>query len=725
MNPIDSQAEALLNRMTLAEKIGQMRQISGFAPDHVETVRQGRAGSFLNVLGADPETLQRVARQETRLGIPLIFGRDVIHGFKTVLPIPLGQAASFNPDLVREAAQMAAREAASSGIHWTFAPMVDVARDPRWGRIAEGYGEDPFLASRMGAATVEGFQQAPAGGYRRRTPAVPGIAACPKHYVGYGAAESGRDYNTTLIPERTLRSVYLPPFQACVKAGALTVMSAFNELNDIPATGHQFTLRQILKREWRFRGFVVSDWGSVVEMIQHGYCADAREAARTALRAGVDMEMVSTAFADHLEALVTEGQVPMAWIEEAVRRILRVKLLLGLFNPERRSTPNPSVQGSPEHLQMAYRAAVESCVLLKNEGVLPLPPSLRSVAVVGPLADSPTDQLGCWAPDGDPRLTQTVLQALQECFGEAYVRYAPGVRSCRDPDSSQIPAAVDAVRNAEVAILCVGEDAGLSGEAHCRAFLNLPGAQEQLVAEVASTGRPVILVIMAGRPLVLGPILPIARAVLWAWHPGTMGGAAIAALLTGRESPSGCLPVSFPRAVGQIPIYYNHKNTGRPAPAGIREAPTGTPIDPKDFTARHLDVDVTPEFPFGFGLSYTQFRYGPTRLDRTRATALDTIRATASVTNVGRQKGATVAQLYIRDPVASATRPVRELKGFQKIWLEPGQSCEVSFEIGPGELAAYDAEMRWRVEPGRFLLWIASDSTCAGLSPAELDVRDM
>jgi len=571
----EGRIDDLLAQMSLAEKVGQMRQISGVSERQEELIRQGAVGSFINVLGEQARECQRLALEESRLGIPLIFGRDVIHGFRTVFPIPLGQAATFDPDIAREGARIAAREAAAFGINWTFAPMVDIARDPRWGRIAEGGGEDPYLAACMGAAMVEGFQGADLADPER-------IAACAKHYAGYGAAEGGRDYDTTWIPEGLLRDVYLVPFHACVQAGVATLMSAFNDLNGVPASGNAFTLRQILKGEWGFDGFVVSDWNSIIEMIPHGFAADEREAALKGVVAGVDMEMVSTSYAEHIEALIEAGALPIELIDEAVRRILRVKFRLGLFENPYYEQEHQAVVLCDEHLEATRKAARESCVLLKNDGLLPLNNELDRLAVVGPLADADRDQLGCWVFDGRAEDSRTPLQALREVLGEEKVVYAPGLENCRSADESMIPQAVGAAREAEAVVAFLGEDAGLSGEAHCRAFLDLPGAQQQLVDALVETGRPLVVVIMTGRPLTLEPVVEKVGALLLAWHPGTMGGPAIADLLFGVESPSGRLPATLPRTVGQAPIYYNRKNTGRPPRTTSPASPRARPSLPRD-----------------------------------------------------------------------------------------------------------------------------------------------
>lgn len=702
-----SRIGGLLARMSLREKIGQMRQISGASPEGETLTRQGEVGSFFNIV--DVETCnryQRIAREESPHGIPLLMGRDVIHGFRTVFPIPLGQAASWNPSLVEAAAAVAAREASACGVNWTFAPMVDIARDPRWGRIAEGNGEDPFLGSVMAAAMVRGFQ-----GKNLADPEC--IAACAKHYVGYGAAEGGRDYNTTLIPEPTLRDVYLPPFKACVDAGVASLMSAFNDLNGVPASGNDFTLRRILREEWGFRGLVVSDWTAIREMVVHGFCEDEKAAAVAALSAGVDMEMVSTCYSDHLEALVEEGTVPMAWIDEAVRRILHVKERLGLFENPYVKPSRVSVLLSPEHQDMARQLARQTLVLLKNKGdVLPLSKEIRSLAVIGPLADSPADQLGCWVMDGRPKDAITPLRALRERAGKSLVIHdAPGLPHPRSTNTSGFAEAVRAVRSSEVGLLFLGEDAGLSGEAHSRAFLDLPGAQEALLDALAAEGKPLILVVFAGRPLTLTRVLEKVDALLMGWHPGTMGGPAIVDVLFGDESPSGKLPVTFPRTVGQVPLYYNHKNTGRPPLPDAPSIPLGTPLDPVGYVSCYLDVDPTPLFPFGYGLSYGRFRYENLSLSAERIAPSATLSVSARLTNVGKQTAEEVVQLYVRDLAGSLTRPVKELKGFQRVRLNPGESRLVTFSLTAADLAFHNRVGRRVAEPGTFHVWIGGSST--------------
>ncbi|WP_404421008.1 beta-glucosidase BglX [Nibricoccus sp. IMCC34717] len=701
---VEARVEALVSQMTLEEKLGQMSQwsVDVGAPGLLEKVkaevRAGRLGSTLNI--GDPEILnsiQKIALEESRLKIPLINGLDVIHGFRTQFPIPLGQAATWNPALVREAAAAAAREAKSRGIHWTFSPMIDIARDARWGRIAESGGEDPYLTSALGVAMVQGYQSE-------------NFAACAKHFAGYGAAEAGRDYNTTLIPETELRNVYLKPFHAVQKAGVLTFMSAFNDLNGTPASANDFLLRQVLRDEWGFRGFVVSDWEAVLELTRHGIAGDLREAAKLSINAGVDMEMVSTAYLAHGAELVKSGAVKETVVNDLVRNILRVKAQLGLLD-----NPYTPVQGEkalllPETLALAKRVAVESLVLLKNEKTrLPLSETLPKVAVVGPLADNHADMLGCWSCAGQPKDTTTVYDSVRELLGENRVLYAPGTPSDVSLDRSGIEAAVAAARQADVIVACVGEGALLNGEARSRAFLNLPGAQEDLVDALAATGKPLVLVVFSGRPLVMDKPVSKADAVLFVWHPGTMAGPAIADVLFGREAPSGKITASFPRTVGQIPNYYNHRNTGRPSTGEDVGAALGTAEHPVGYTARHLDVHSTPAYPFGYGLTYTTFEYSNLQIGAPDAAG--TRRITALLHNTGARAGTEIAQLYVQDAVASLTRPVRELKGFARVTLQPGESRTVTFELPHEELGFYDRHNRFVVEPGLFRIWVGGDST--------------
>ena len=704
---IERKINALISRMTLEEKIGQMSQSTSLttplSDSMKEEIRQGRWGSFLNAGSpADRVEAQRIATTQSRLHIPLIFGRDVIHGYRTIFPIPLGQAASWDPELIEQAARTAAREASAEGIQWTFAPMVDIARDPRWGRIAESPGEDPYVAEVVAAALVKGFQ-----GASLDDPTT--LAACVKHYAGYGAVEAGRDYNSAWIPEGLLRDVHLRPFQAALAAGAASLMTSFNTLNGVPATGNPFLLRQVLRGEWKFKGLVVSDYTAIDELVPHGYAADQRDAASKALNAGVDMEMVSTAYHDNLPSLVESGEIPVARIDEAVRSVLRLKFRMGLFGS--RATLAGQARVTPESRAVARRLATESMVLLKNQDrILPLSESVGSVAVVGPLADSPSDQMGTWVMDGRPDEVQTPLAALRQMLGDARVLYAAGLKNSRDTGRGGFEAALAAARKADVVLLFLGEEQILSGEARSRAFLNLPGAQEDLVKEIAGLGKPMVAVILAGRPLTFQATASQVKAVLWAWHPGTMGGPAIADLLFGRAAPTGKLTVTFPRTVGQVPIYYAHLNTGRPAQAKELGIPMGNPAEPKGYTSKYIDVDFTPEYPFGYGLSYTDFAYSNLRLSTPSMRRNGRLTVSADVTNRGSRESVEVVQLYVHPVAASVAQPVRLLKGFRRVPLKPGETRNVAFTLTAADLAFHNQQMQLVAEPGRYQVWIAPDS---------------
>ena len=698
---IEKKIDALLARMTIEEKLGQMSQASfpsGLPQRARDEIRKGRWGSFLN--GGTPQEkaeAQRIATKESRLGIPIIYGQDVIHGYQTVFPIPLGQSASWDPELVRRAARIAAREASSVGIHWTFAPMMDIARDPRWGRIAESLGEDPYLAGVLAAAMVHGFQG-------ESLDAPDSIAACGKHYVGYGAAEGGRDYNTTWIPEALLRDVYLRPFEAARKAGIATYMSAFNDLNGVPASGNAFTLRQILRDEWKFDGFVVSDWNAITEMIPHGYAADARDAAWKGIGAGVDMEMVSTSYYQNAKALIDSGALDPRLVDQSVRNILRVKFRLGLFDqriqPENILPAQPAADG----LEIARQLAAESLVLLKNQdNALPLAKSVRKVAVIGPLANSQTDQMGTWAMGGNRSAVKTPLAALRETLGEGRVVWAQGLGNSRDDNPAGFQAALEAARSADVVLLFLGEEAALSGEASSRAVLDLPGAQEELTSEVLKAGKPTIAILLAGRPLTFHNVAERANAVLYAWHPGVMGGPAICDVLFGDTAPSGRLTTTFPRTVGQLPIYYDHMNTGRPP------AESGPEATNKN-TSKYLDLSFTPKYPFGFGLSYTTFEYSNVRLSMPTLRLGEKLTIRADIANTGKRDADDVVQLYTRQLAASLTRPVRELKSFRRIHLRAGEKQTIEFVLSTDDLAFYKPGGQLSAEPGSFQLWIAPDS---------------
>lgn len=706
----EQKIDALLSKMTLKEKIGQMNQLTGLglAEDMQGAIRNGDVGSILNELDlATTNKLQHIAVEESRLGIPLIFARDVIHGFKTIFPIPLGQAASWNPKIAENGARVAALEASSVGIRWTFAPMIDISRDPRWGRIAESCGEDPYLTSVMGNAMIKGFQ-----GDALSSPT--SIAACAKHFAAYGASESGKDYNTTWIPEIQLRELYLPPFKAAVDAGAATFMCSFNDINGVPSSGSTFLNRQILRNEWKYDGLLVSDWGSIQQMIPHGFCADLKEAGEKAAIAGVDMDMMSYAYINHLEELIKEKKVDEKLIDESVRNILRLKFRLGLFDNPYIKEGAPSAFYLDSSLQQAKEAAIESAILLKNElQVLPLTSSIKSVAVVGPLADAPADQVGTWCFDAEPEHSVTPLTAIQqECENKIRVISEPGLTYSRDKSEAGIAKAVAAARQADVILFFAGEEAVLSGEARCRADISLPGKQTEMLKALKATGKPVVLVIMAGRPLTIPEEVEMADAVLFNFHGGTMAGPAISDLLFGKAVPSGKLPVTLPRMVGQVPIYYAHKNTGRPASniTLIDDIEVGAKQTSIGFTSYHLDAGDSPLFPFGYGLSYTIFTYGDCQLSTGNMKPGDVLTASCDITNSGAYDAQEVVQLYIRDKVGSLVRPVKELKGFKKIMIKAGDTVRVNFTLTTDELAYWNADMQQRAEAGEFTVWIAPDS---------------
>lgn len=704
---VERRVEQILAQMTLAEKIGQMNQVSadGGVDNYAEAVRRGQIGSVLNVVDpAKINEMQRIAMEESRLAIPLLVGRDVIHGFHTVFPIPLGLAATFDPALVEEGARVAAVEATAQGVRWTFSPMLDIARDPRWGRMAEGSGEDTWLDARMGEAMVRGYQ-----GAQWDTTA---MAACIKHFVGYGAAEGGRDYNSTFLTENQLRNVYLPPFEAAVKAGALTLMTSFNDNDGVPSTGNRFIVKDILRDEWGFDGLVVTDWNSMGEMVSHGYGADRREVARQALDAGVDMDMMTFGFITHLEELVRAGEVRESAIDDAVRNILRVKILLGLFeHPYVDAAAAETVQYAPEHLDAARRTAEESAVLLKNDGVLPLDAGrVRTILVTGPMADAPHDQLGTWSFDGQKQHTVTPLAALRERF-PGRVIYVPGLKDSRE-QRARFDDVVAAARRADVVLAFLGEEAILSGEAHSLADLNLKGSQSELLAALQATGKPVVATVMAGRPLTVERDLPHCRAMLYSFHPGTMGGPALANLIFGDATPSGKTPVTFLRTVGQVPMYYSHNMTGRPYRGEKLLDEIGPEAGQTSLgnTSYYLDYGAYPLFPFGYGLSYTTFAYTEPSLDKAVYGRDDVVRAACTLTNTGARPGTEVVQVYVRDLVGSFTRPVKELKHFERVALQPGESRRVEVEIPVSALAFWGADGTKKVEPGDFQLWLEGDS---------------
>lgn len=713
---IEAKINELLSKMTLEEKIGQTNlrgtssRVKGQLPEELKTaVRNGEIGAFLNVMNLEyVKELQRIAVEESPNGVPLIFARDVIHGFKTLFPIPLALAASFDTETAKKSSEIAAFEASSAGIRWTFAPMLDISRDSRWGRIAESPGEDPYLASLLGKAYVEGFQ-----GKNLSSPT--SIAACAKHFIGYGAAIGGRDYNTVNMSEPLLRNVYLPPFQAAVNSGAATVMTSFNEVNGVPATGNKFLLKEVLRDELKFNGFVVSDWDSTIEMTAHGFARDEKHVAELAANAGLDMEMTSKSYENHLKTLIEEGKVTVAQLDEFVKNILRIKFRLNLFENPYIPEDHTGNLYAEAHLQEAKKAAIKSSVLLKNENVLPLAKTTK-VAVIGPLSKKPHEQLGTWAFDGERAHTVTPVDAFKKA--NVNFQFVEGLTHSRDKTTKGFSKAVQAAKNSDVIVFFGGEEAILSGEAHSRSNIDLPGAQEELIKELAKTGKPIVLVIMAGRPITMMNIIDDVDAVLMAWHPGTMGGEALHDIIFGISEAVGRLPVSWPKNAGQLPYFYNHKNTGRPAipdeyvqmdsiPIGAWQSSLGN-------DSHYLDIGYTPHFPFGYGLSYTNFKYENITVSKDTIGFNEEITITASITNTGKRDGKELVQLYVQDVIGSITRPVRELKGFEHVQLKSGETKKVSFTISSEDVKFVNSEMVNAAEEGNFNVWIAPNAA-AGL----------
>ncbi len=709
--------EALLAKMTLADKIGQMSQIAGqggLNEDVRSAIRKGQVGSLLNEVDTDIlNEMQRIAKEESKLGIPILIGRDVIHGFQTMMPIPIGQAASWNPRLVEDGARISAIEAASVGIHWTFAPMIDITRDPRWGRIAESLGEDPYLTSVLGAAMVKGFQGDDLSNHDS-------IAACAKHFAAYGYSEAGKDYAYVNISENELRNVVLPPFKAAKEAGVATFMTAFSDINGIPATASEFLTKKVLREEWAFSGFVVSDWDSVVQLTTHGLAENHKEAAYQAVHAGVDMEMASHSYIHHLESLVKEGRISENEINACVRNILKVKFDLGLFeNPYTDASVFP-IKGNADHMEVAKQAALESCVLLKNDhNILPLNiEKVHNLAVIGPLADDGLEQMGTWTFDGVEEWCQTPLSAIKAMVGsKVNVRVARGLETTRTQNRAGFAEAIEIARQSDTVLLFMGEEAILSGEAHCRADIDLPGFQNELLEEISKLGKATILVIMAGRPLTLDKTRHYVNSMLYAWHPGTMGGPAIADILFGKVAPSGKLPFTFPKVVGQVPIYYNQRNSGKPASPDsfvyINDIPSRAPQTSTGNTSFHLDAGYEPLYPFGFGLSYTHFGYYNIRLSNDVLRPNETLDVECELSNHGHFDATEVAQLYVRDRFGSITRPVKELKGFQRVHLRAGESKTILFRFTTDDLAFYNRDMKRVAEPGDFDLWVGGDSNAS------------
>ena len=707
----DRKVDSLLKQMTLDEKIGQMSQFScnwdvtgAIMPDdYREYLRKGMVGSILNgYTVAGIRLLQSEALEHSRLKIPVLFGYDVVHGYRTIFPIPLGESCTWDLELMRRSAAIAAEEAAAGGINWTFAPMVDITRDPRWGRVMEGAGEDPYLGSLIARARVEGFQGGDLGSTKT-------VLACTKHFAAYGAAEAGRDYNTTDMSEHTLREVYLPPFRATAEAGVGSLMASFNEIGGIPATANRHLMTDILRGEWGFGGILVSDYTGINELVPHGIAADEKEAGEKALNAGIDMDMTGAVYMKYLRRSLDEGRVSLRQIDDAVRRILRQKFLLGLFDDPYRyldSLRERETLGKPEFRAKAREIAARSIVLLKNDGgVLPLDPGSRmTVALVGPMVSERASLNGAWAGSGVREESVTLLEGLTKRYAGTAIRFitAAGCDLTTD-DQSGFAEAVTAARQADIVVAVMGEHYDWSGETASRSDITLPGAQRDLLRTLESTGKPVVLVVLSGRPLDLSWEDAHLEAIVEAWYPGTTAGDAIADVLSGDYNPSGRLPMTFPRTVGQVPIHYDMKSTGRPADESGK---------PNKYTSRYLDVPNSPQYCFGYGLSYTTFGYSDLRVLTPETAVGGEVRVSVRVTNTGGRDGEEVVQLYVRDLLSGVTRPVRELKGFRKVMLRAGESREVTFTLTPDDLSFWRLDKKWGQEPGDYHVWVGHDSDC-------------
>ena len=700
----EQRVDSVLRLMTLSEKIGQMNQVSSKedptgqlteCSNEEELIRSGQVGSMLNVVGVErTRHLQEIAVNDTRLHIPLIFALDVVHGYKTISPVPLAESCSWDMDLIEKSARVAAEEATASGIQWTFAPMVDIARDPRWGRVMEGSGEDPYLGSAIAKARVRGFQGTDLSAYNT-------MAACAKHFVGYGAAEGGRDYNTVDISKQRLRELYLPPFSAAADAGVATFMNSFNEVMGVPATGSTYLVRDILKGEWNFPGVVVSDWGSVAELIPHGVAEDKCDAAQLAVTAGCDMDMEGYCYVLSLEKLVREGVVSESLIDDAVRRILRLKFDLGLFDDPYRYCDAEREKAeilSAEHRKVVREMACKSIVLLENrEGILPLDNRCKNIGIVGPLADNPDDMLGSWCARGDGKDAIGILQGIKQAVGKGVrIRYAKGCEIEGD-DRSGFSEAVQVAENSDVVIVCVGENRFMSGEAASRTRLTLPGVQRELLKAIKETGKPIVLLLSNGRPLVLDWEKENIGTIVECWQLGSEAGNAIADVLFGKYNPSGKLTMSFPYNEGQIPVYYNAKSTGRPYVPNVR------------YVTRYLDCPNVSLYSFGYGLSYTRFEYGELKLDKDTMFPGEKLRIDVSVANVGNYDGEETVQLYIRDVCSKITRPEKELKGFKKVFLKKGERTDISFELSLADLEYVLADGSRESDPGLFEVFVGGN----------------
>ena len=706
---IDQKVNALLKQMTLEEKIGQLNQYTGdnqatgpitINPNKEIEIKKGLIGSMLNILGTKYTRQYQELAMQSRLKIPLLFGQDVVHGYKTTFPLPLAEAASWDLDAMELSARIAAVEASASGIHWTFAPMVDISRDPRWGRVMEGAGEDTYLGSRIAYARVKGFQG--------NLGDVNSVMACVKHFAAYGAAVGGRDYNSVDMSERMLWETYLPPFKAALDAGAATFMNSFNDINGIPATGNKYLQRDILKGKWNFQGFVVSDWGSIGEMVNHGFSKDNKEAALQAITAGSDMDMESNAYRYHLAELVKENKVPIALIDDAVKRILRKKFELGLFDdPYKYSNPEreQAALNNPEHRKAARDIAAKSIVLLKNDrNILPLSKDTKTIAFIGPLVKEHKQNMGFWAVelpglDYDKQVVSQWEGVQNKVGNKTKLLYAKGCEIEGD-NKDGFAEAIAIANQADVVILSIGERWDMSGEAKSKSNIHLPGVQEELVKAIQATGKPVVVLINAGRPLVFNWTADNVPAIAYTWWLGSEAGNAIADVLFGDYNPSGKLPMSFPREEGQIPIYYNHFNTGRPAPNETAF----------NYVSAYTDLKNSPRFPFGYGLSYTTFEYSDLKLSKNKIKNTEKITVSLNVKNSGKVAGEEVVQMYLRDKVGSVVRPIIELKDFQKIKLNAGETKVVKFIIDKEKVSFYNAALQWIAEPGDFDLMIGSSS---------------
>ena len=718
---IECRVEAVLSRLTVEQKIGQLTQCDG--RKKVETlkgeIRKGNLTSIMNI--TDPELineLQKVAVEESPTGIPILFARDVVHGFKTILPIPLGMAASFDEALIEKVSRNTAMEATERGIRWAFAPMMDIARDPRWGRICETLGEDTYMAGRLASAVVRGYQ-----GQSLSDPF--SMAACAKHFAGYGASEGGRDYNVTYISPRALRDVHLPPFKASIDAGCASVMSSFNDNDGLPSTCNPELLTEILRNQWGFDGVVVSDWASVYDPVKMGVVADKRDAAKQCLNAGCDIDMVSNCYLRNLKDLIESGEVKMETLDEAVRRVLRLKFRLGLFDEPYTKLSESSVIYSDQVMEDARILAQESIVLLKNDKVLPLSKEVKKVLLTGPMAHAQWDQMGSWSMDGEKEHTRTPRMVFQQLLGEGVeVEYISGLEYPRDKSAAQFKNLVKAARKADVVIAVVGEEAVMSGEAHSLSSLDLQGRQTEMLELLAQTGTPLVTVIMSGRSMTIVRELEISDALLYAWQPGTMGGPALADIISGKANPSGKLPVTFPRNVGQIPIYYNYKLPSRKAKGtegNLDDVPREAAQSVMGHTSSYLDVSPLPLFPFGYGLSYTTFEISDIALLTPEVNATEAIKVSVTLANTGSVAGTEVLQVYTsRKSVASVTQPVKELKDFCRVTLAPGEKRVVEFEIPVDRLAFHNRELKRVVEPGKYTITIGTDSQSGLTLPFEI-----